>query len=58
MGLVLAGAVVGAAAVLAAAVGLALVLEVDRWEQGWESEGFHQVSTVDPPEAHAEDGPP
>lgn len=58
MGLVLAGAVVGAAAALAVVVGLALVLEVDRWEQGWESEGFHQVSTCDPPEAHSEDGPP
>lgn len=58
MGLAVAGAVVGVAAVLATLVGLALVLEVDRWEQGWESECWHQVSLSDPPEAHAEDGPP
>jgi hypothetical protein len=39
-------------------VGLAMLAYVDDFEQGWESDHYHQPPTADPPDSHQEDGPP
>lgn len=48
----------GVAACLALVVGIVLVAWVDDFEQGWESDHYHQAPTADPPDSHREDGPP
>lgn len=53
-----AGVILGAVTVLAVALGMALVVEVDAWEGSWEDPCYHTGPRVDPAEAHAEDGPP
>lgn len=58
MRLIIAGFVVGVAACLAVVVGLALVTWADDFEQGWESDHYHESPTADPPDAHQGDGPP
>lgn len=58
MRLLLAGIAVGVATCVALLVGVAMVAWVDQFEQGWESDHYHQGPTQDPPDAHQEDGPP